>query len=59
MNRISAVALLLLLSAGCETANNQHPTVQYEEKKKSMKEAESDSPLKFLKANIQYSMMPL
>lgn len=50
MNRISAVALLLLLSAGCETANNQHPTVQYEEKKKSMKEAESDSPLKFLKA---------
>ena len=37
------------LLAACGSANSEHPTVQYEEKKKSLKESETDSPLKFLK----------
>lgn len=34
---------------GCNSANNQRPSAQYEEKKASMGDMERDSPLKFLK----------
>jgi hypothetical protein len=47
-NAITAVLFFVALSA-CNTANNQHPSAQYEEKKTSLKEIEHDSPLKFLK----------
>jgi len=42
-------ALFFLLIASCDSANNQHPSVKYEEKKQSLEEMERDSPLKFLK----------
>jgi hypothetical protein len=43
-----AAASVLLYSCG-GSANNQHPSAKYEEKKASMEEMERDSPLKFLK----------
>lgn len=49
MKRLFGFALFFVLFAACNSANNQHPTVQYEEKKKSLKETETGSPLKFLK----------
>ena len=49
-NAITAVLFFVLLSA-CDTANNQHPSAQYEEKKSSLKDIETDSPLKFLKVS--------
>jgi len=35
----------------CDTANEQHPSTQYEEKKASLKDIETGSPLKFLKVS--------
>ncbi len=43
------IAATCLLIAGCNSANNQHPSAKYEEKKASMADMEKDSPLKFLK----------
>jgi len=40
---------LLSMFAACNSANNQQPSGQYEEKKTSLKEIEKASPLKFLK----------
>lgn len=42
-------ALFIVLFASCDSANNQHPSVKYEEKKKSLEAMEKESPLKFLK----------
>ena len=49
MKHLLAFVLFFMLFQACDTANEQHPTVQYEEKKKSLKEIETGSPLKFLK----------
>ena len=49
MKNIFALALLFIFLSACNSANNQHPSVQYEEKKTSLKEIETSSPLKFLK----------
>lgn len=43
-----AAASVVLFSCG-GSANNQHPSAKYEEKKASMAEMEKESPLKFLK----------
>ncbi len=47
--------ILFLLCAitfgACDNANEQHPTTQYEQKKASLKDIESGSPLKFLKVS--------
>lgn len=42
-------ALFIVLFASCDSANNQHPSAKYEEKKKSLEVMEKESPLKFLK----------
>lgn len=47
-NTIIAITICAL-SVGCNSANNQHPSAKYEEKKASMADMEKDSPLKFLK----------
>ncbi|MCW3121695.1 MAG: hypothetical protein JWQ38_1187 [Flavipsychrobacter sp.] len=44
-----ALALFFILFASCDSANNQHPSAKYEEKKTSLESMEQDSPLKFLK----------
>ena len=44
-----ALALFFILFASCDSANNQHPSAKYEEKKTSLESMEKDSPLKFLK----------
>jgi hypothetical protein len=49
MKHLFALLFCSCLLAACGSANSEHPTTQYEEKKKSLKESESDSPLKFLK----------
>jgi hypothetical protein len=52
MHIMRSIALILLLSVAlysCETANNQHPSAGYEQKKASLQDMEHDSPLKFLK----------
>jgi hypothetical protein len=50
MKIVVSFAFILLVGVGCNSANNQHPSAQYEEKKTSLKDMEMDSPLKFLKA---------
>ena len=54
MKSLCGLALFFVLLQSCDSANNQHPTVQYEEKKKSLRESETDSPLKFLKIKGDY-----
>ena len=49
MKSIIILAFFSILFAACDSANNQHPSTQYEEKKISLKETETASPLKFLK----------
>ncbi len=51
MKKLLAFPLVLVLFMACNSANNQHPSAQYEEKKTSLKDMESGSPLKFLKIN--------
>ncbi len=48
MKQITAFLFPVMLLA-CNSANNQHPPAQYEEKKASMEDIERSSPLKFLK----------
>jgi hypothetical protein len=47
--RVFSFVLLLWVFAACNSANNQHPSTKYEEKKSSLEDMERDSPLKFLK----------
>ena len=49
MKSTLAFALFLIIFASCDSANNQHPSARYEEKKTSLESMEKDSPLKFLK----------
>ena len=50
MKNIAIIAILcLMLSACSDSANNQHPSSKYEEKKASIADMEKESPLKFLK----------
>jgi len=49
MRNALIVIFLSVLFSACNSANNQHPSVQYEEKKASLSDMEHDSPLKFLK----------
>ncbi len=49
MKSLYSLILFCLIFSACDTANSSHPSVQYEEKKKSLKESETDNPLKFLK----------
>ncbi len=50
MKSVLAVAAICIFFAACGgSANNQHPSTQYEEKKASIGEMEQESPLKFLK----------
>ena len=49
MKHLLSLALFIMFFSACDTANSSHPTVQYEEKKTSLKESEKNSPLKFLK----------
>ena len=49
MKKLLALPLVISLFMACNSANNQHPSAQYEEKKTSLKDMESGSPLKFLK----------
>jgi hypothetical protein len=43
--------ILFSVFFSCNSANDQHPSTKYEEKRQSLQEMEQDSPLKFLKAN--------
>jgi hypothetical protein len=44
--------LLCAITLGaCDNANEQHPSTQYEQKKASLKDIETGSPLKFLKVS--------
>jgi hypothetical protein len=49
MKKLILVPVLALLFTECKSANSQHPSAQYEEKKASLSDMEHDSPLKFLK----------
>ncbi len=50
MKNILIIAAISVLFAACGgSANNQHPSTKYEEKKASIAEMEQESPLKFLK----------
>lgn len=46
---IGCIALSMLFAACNNSANNQHPSTKYEEKKATLKQMEMESPLKFLK----------
>lgn len=50
MKNVLAIALSIVVLSSCgNSANNQHPSSKYEEKKASIADMEKDSPLKFLK----------
>jgi hypothetical protein len=49
MKSLYGLTLICLIFSACDSANSSHPSVQYEEKKKSLRESETDNPLKFLK----------
>ncbi len=49
MKSLYGLTLICLILSACDSANSSHPSAQYEEKKKSLKESETDNPLKFLK----------
>ena len=49
MKRIFLFVACSIMLFACGTANEQHPSTQYEEKKASLKDIEAGSPLKFLK----------
>ncbi len=49
MKSLYSLTLICLILSACDSANSSHPSVQYEEKKKSLRESETDNPLKFLK----------
>ena len=49
MRNALTVVLLSSILFACNSANNQHPSAAYEEKKSSLSDMEHDSPLKFLK----------
>jgi hypothetical protein len=49
MKKLTIVLLLAMFAAACQSANNERPSAQYEEKKKTLEEIERESPLKFLK----------
>ncbi len=49
MKRLILFVSCSILLFACGTANEQHPSNQYEEKKASLKDIEAGSPLKFLK----------
>ena len=51
MKNIIVLAFFCIMFTACDSANNQHPSAQYEEKKTDLKEIERNSPLKFLKIN--------
>ncbi|MES2703208.1 MAG: FxLYD domain-containing protein [Bacteroidota bacterium] len=51
MRPVLTLLLVAILLQSCESANNQRPPAQYEEKKASLEEIERDSPLKFLKVS--------
>lgn len=54
MKKIILVLLAPILLWNCNSANNQHPSSKYEEKKASVEEMERDSPLKFLKVTASH-----
>ena len=47
--RYLVVLLLTAYLSACDSANNQRPSAQYEEKKKSLEDIERENPLQFLK----------
>ena len=51
MKRLILFVSCSILLFACGTANEQHPSTQYEEKKASLKDIEAGSPLKFLKVS--------
>ena len=51
MKNTPLLILLCITLGACDTANEQHPSTQYEQKKASLKDIETGSPLKFLKVS--------
>jgi hypothetical protein len=52
MKNILAIAAISIFFAACGgSANSQHPSSKYEEKKASIADMENESPLKFLKVS--------
>ncbi len=50
MKQIVTILMLSAIAVGCKnSANQQRPSTQYEEKKASIADMEKESPLKFLK----------
>ena len=54
MKQIITIIFLSVLFFSCNSANNQHPSAQYEQKKASLGEMEQGSPLRFLKVKGSY-----